>query len=117
MRHLHQGWAPVLPARQSQGHLPERGGGGELWEGAVPAPRAAGAQGHLQRLHRQGEESPVAPGLAAGNFDISPEEESPPVYDGKAAPAGKLKPAKLLLGAAEDALEGVEPAAPSPEGA
>ena len=55
--------------------------------------------------------------VSPGNFDISPEEESPPVYDGKAAPAGKLKPTKLLLKVAEGASESVEPAAPSPEGA
>ena len=54
--------------------------------------------------------------VSPGNFDIAPWEDSPPVYDGRAAPARKLKPAKLLLGAAEDALEGVEPAAPSPDG-
>ena len=55
--------------------------------------------------------------VSPGNFDISPEEESPPVYDGKAAPAGKLKPTKLLLKVAGGASESVEPAAPSPEGA
>ena len=54
--------------------------------------------------------------VSPGNFDIAPWEDSPPIYDGRVAPAGKLKPAKLLLGAAEDALEGVEAAAPSPEG-
>ena len=48
---------------------------------------------------------------------MAPWEDSPPVYDGKAAPAGKLKPTKLLLKVAEGASESVEPAAPSPEGA
>ena len=51
--------------------------------------------------------------VSPGHFDIAPWEESPPVYDGKPTPAGKLKPAKLALPEAEGS---VEPAVVSPEG-
>ena len=51
--------------------------------------------------------------VSPGHFDIAPWEESPPIYDGKPTPAGKLKPAKLALPEAEGS---VEPAVVSPEG-
>ena len=99
--------------------MPERGAGGELWEGRKELCRRHGLQVHKGICNGCIGKAKNRPWhlVSPGNFDVAPWEESPPVHDGRAAPAGKLKPTKLLLKVAEGASESVEPAAPSPEGA